>query len=125
MKKLLLVCCMLIGLTAASNAQNNVAAAKPEEKAKELQKQLKLTDVQTTKIAAIYKESSEKFEKIKADTHGDNAKMVVAIEPLRTATIKKIKTVLTPKQRVKYDALVKGAKNSGGNGWSDGWSASK
>lgn len=124
MKKLLLVCCMLIGLTTASFAQK-MAATKPEEKAMELQKKLKLTDPQCKKIAAIYQESSEKFDKIKEANKGDNAKMVVAIEPLRTATIKKIKGVLTPKQAVKYDALVKGSKNAGGNGWSDGWSASK
>jgi protein CpxP len=124
MKKLLLVCCMLIGLTTASFAQK-MAATKPEEKAMELQKKLKLTDPQCKKVAAIYKESSEKFDKIKEANKGDNAKMVVAIEPLRTATIKKIKAVLTPKQSVKYDALVKGSKDAGGNGWSDGWSASK
>ena len=68
-------------------------------------------------------ESAEKFEKIKAKENGNTDKMVVAIRPLREATVKKIKAVLTPAQAVKYDKLVKDTKGAGGNGWSDGWSA--
>ena len=124
MKKLLLLCFLFLGLTAVSNAQMH-AMSKPEEKAMELQKKLKLTDPQCKKIAAIYTESSAKFDKIKAENKGDNTKMLVAITPLRTATITKIKTVLTPAQKLKYDELVKSSKASGGTGWSDGWSASK
>jgi periplasmic protein CpxP/Spy len=124
MKKILLICCLFIGLTTAGYSQaSHGAVGNPEEKAKGLQKELKLTDNQTTKIAAIYKESSEQFEKIKAKEKGNTDKMVVAIRPLREATVKKIKAVLTPAQAVKYDKLVKDTKGTGGNGWSDGWSA--
>jgi len=123
MKKIGLICCLLIGLTTASFAQAAKTTTDPAEKAKGLQKQLKLTDAQTTKVAAIYKESAEKFEKIKVAENGNTDKMMKSIGPLRAATIKKIKGVLTPKQAVKYDALVKDTKNTGGNGWSDGWSA--
>lgn len=122
MKKILLICCLFIGLASVTYAQTSKATTTdPVEKAKGLQKQLKLTDNQTTKVAAIYKESSEKFEKIKVKEHGNTNKMVVEIAPLRTATIKKIKGVLTPAQAVKYDQLIKDPKNVGG-GWSDGWS---
>lgn len=123
MKKVLLICCLFIGSIMAGNAQSHVAGTPdPMEKAKGLQKELKLSDSQTTKIAAIYKESSQKFEKIKADEHGNTNKMLVKITPLRAATISKIKAVLTPAQAVKYDKLVKDT-HSGGNGWSDGWSS--
>ena len=122
MRKLLLLCCMFIGLAAAGNAQTK-PGAKPVEKSKDLQKQLKLTDKQTEKIAVIYQESSDKFEKIKAADKGDNTKMVVDIKPLREATISKIKAVLTKEQTVKYDKLLKGSKAAGGSGWGDGWSA--
>lgn len=123
MKKILLICCLFIALAAAAYAQTGHAAVgNPVEKAKGLQKELKLTDDQTTKVAAIYKESADKFEKIKKDEHGNTDKMVVAIRPLREATVKKIKAVLTPAQAVKYDKLVKDTKG-GGNGWSDGWSS--
>jgi Spy/CpxP family protein refolding chaperone len=123
MRKLFLVCFLLTGLTVAGNAQAKHTTTDPIEKAKGLQKQLKLTDEQTTKVATIYKESAEKFEKIKVAEHGNTDKMMKSITPLRAATIKKIKSILTAKQAAKYDALVKDTKASGGNGWSDGWSA--
>lgn len=124
MKKFLLICCLFIGITAASRAQTKgPGTTDPAEKAKALQKELKLTDAQTAKITSIYQESAQKFDKIKADEHGNTNKMVVAIRPLRTATIKKIKAVLTPHQAVKYDKLVKETRAGGGNGWSDGWSS--
>jgi protein CpxP len=72
----------------------------------------------------IYQESAQKFDKIKAEDHGNTNKMLVAIKPLRSATIAKIKAVLTPKQAAKYNALLKETKSSGVNsGWSDGWSS--
>lgn len=122
MKKILLICCLVIGITAARAQGPHPTVGTPEEKAKGLQKELKLTDKQTDKIQAIYKESAEKFEKIKKDEHGNTDKMVVAVRPLREATVKKIKAVLTPAQAVKYEKLVKDTKG-GGNGWTDGWSS--
>jgi Spy/CpxP family protein refolding chaperone len=124
MKKILLMCCLFIGFTAASFAQTKVAPD-PEAKAKGLQKELKLTDKQTEKIAAIYQQSSEKFAKIKEKQHGDTNKMLTDIGPLRAETIKKIKGLLTPAQAAKYDKLVKQTGNSTLNsGWSGGWGAS-
>ena len=65
MKRLLLLCCLLVGLTSAGYSQTvKKAITNPEEKAKSLQKELKLTDSQTSKIAVVYKESSEKFDKL-------------------------------------------------------------
>jgi len=124
MKKILLICGLLIGLTSVNYAQTNKpGTTDPTEEAKLLQKQLKLSDAQTAKIATIYQESAQKFDKIKQKENGNTNKMLVEIRPLRTATIKKIKNVLTPHQAVKYDKLVKDTKAGGGNGWSDGWSA--
>jgi periplasmic protein CpxP/Spy len=124
MKRILLLCCLFIGLTAASYSQTTKkTTTDPVEKAKSLQKELKLSDNQTSKIAAVYKESSEKFDKIKAADKGNTDKMMKDIGPLRTATIKKIKTILTPTQAVNYDKLIKENKGGKSNGWSDGWSA--
>jgi Spy/CpxP family protein refolding chaperone len=120
MKKILLIGCLVIAITTARAQGTHPTVGTPAEKAKGLQKELKLTDKQTEKISAIYKESSEKFEKIKKEEHGNTDKMVVAVRPLREATVKKIKAVLTPVQAAKYDKLVKDTKD-GGNGWSDGW----
>jgi len=124
MKKILLICCLFIGITAASYAQVHTIGTNPVEKAKGLQKQLNLTNKQTEKVSAIYKESVEKFDKIKVKENGNTNKMLADVAPLRVATIKKIKTVLTPSQKVKYDKLVKESKNSSLNGgWSDGWTS--
>jgi protein CpxP len=125
MKRILLLCCLFIGLTAAANAQATKTATTtdPVKKAKSLQKELKLTDDQTSKIAAIYKESSDKFNKIKVADKGNTDKMMKDIGPLRTSTIKQIKTVLTPAQATSYDKLIKENKGGQSNGWSDGWSA--
>ena len=121
MKQIWHVCFLLIGLTSVSYAQVSHLATLPEEKAKGLQKQLTLTGDQTTKVAAIYKESAEKFEKIKLAEHSNSDKTMKSISPLRAATIKKIKGVLTPKQAVKFDALIKQTKKNGGIDWGEGW----
>jgi protein CpxP len=123
MKKLFLISCVFIGLTTAAFAQTKTAPTDPVQKAKGLQKELKLSAEQTTKVEAIYKESAQKFDNIKVKEHGDTNKMLVDVGPLRKATIKKIKAVLTPGQAAKYDTLVKDSKNPNLNGgWSDGWS---
>ena len=125
MKKILLICCLFIGLTTVVRAQaNHPAVTDPAEKAKGLQKELKLTDHQTAKVTVIYQESAQKFDKIKKDENGNTNKMLVDIRPLRIATIKKIKAVLTPGQAAKYDKMIKGTNNAALNGgWSDGWSS--
>jgi protein CpxP len=123
MKRILLLCCLFVGLTAASYSQTKKTTTDPVEKAKSLQKELKLSDDQTSKIAAVYKESSEKFDKIKVADKGNTDKMMKDIGPLRSATIKKIKTILTPTQAANYDKLIKENKGGKSNGWSDGWSA--
>jgi len=120
MKKISLICCLLIGLMPVSYARARQSTSIPVEKAKGLQKQLKLTDQQTSKIAAIYKASAEKYEKIKKSEHGNSAKMATSVGPLRAATVKKIKAVLTAEQGTKFDALI---KNKNSTDWSGGWSA--
>ena len=103
MKKFLFLCCFLAASTTTSLAQTHVA--NPELKAKTLQKQLKLSDAQTAKIAAIYQVLSERIEEIERSAHGDADKIRKDTRPLREATNKKIKAVLTPPQAAKFDAL--------------------
>ena len=119
MKNLILICCLFAGIAATAQVKS---ISDPQEKAKGLQEQLKLTDKQTAEVATIYKESSEKFEKIKAVDKGNTNKIAKDIAPLRAATIKKIKSLLTPAQAAKYDKLVKESTTAAGSGWSDGWS---
>ena len=124
MKKLLLICGLFIGMTTALIAQPKKVATDPVEKAKGLQKELNLSTRQTEKVADIYKESVEKFDKIKVKENGNTNKMLADVRPLRAATIKKIKSVLTPEQVIKYQKLIKDSQKEGLNGgWSDGWSS--
>lgn len=111
----------MLGLASLSFAQTK--NTEPEQKAKGLQKQLKLTDEQTSKIAAIYTQSAAKFDEIKKKDNGETNKMLVDVGPLRKATIAKIKALLNAHQAAEYDELVKQGKSSSLNGgWSDGWS---
>jgi hypothetical protein len=124
MKKILSICCLFAALTTATYAQHNLPhTSDPVEKAKGLQAELKLNNHQTDEIAGIYKESARKFEKIKADEHGNTNKMMVAVGPLRNETIRKIRAVLTPREAAKYDKMLANEKASGSTGWGDGWSS--
>jgi len=122
MKKLVLVCCLFLGLATASFAQPTTAPTDPQQRAKALQKELKLSDDQTSKIAAIYQDSAQKFDVIKKKEHGDTNKMLVDVAPLRKETVSKIKALLSGKQAEKYNVLVNENKGTLQGGWSGGWS---
>ena len=107
MKKLLLMCCFLIGITAVSRAQGGGQRRSPEEQAKQLQTQLSLNDDQTTKITAIYKEQATKRDSIRTASNGDRDAMMKAMMPLMMSTGTKIKAILTPDQATAYDKIVK------------------
>lgn len=123
MKKMFVIVGFLIGLRTTVHAQTYLkVTSDPVEKAKYLQKELKLSDEQTSQIALVYQDSAQKFDEIKIAEHGNIDKMTVAIVPLRIATIKKIKATLTKGQNLKYDSLVKESKSVSANGLTDGWS---
>ncbi len=107
MKKLLLMCCFLIGISAVSRAQGGGMRKSPEERAKALQTQLKLSDDQTTKVTAIYKEQATKMDSVRTAANGDRDAMRSAMMPMMKATNDKIKAVLTPEQATAYDAAMK------------------
>ena len=106
MKKLLLMCCFLIGISAASHAQGGMRKS-PEERAKDLQTQLKLTDDQTTKITAVYKEQATKMDSVRTAANGDRDAMRSAMRPMMEATNTKIKAILTADQAAAYDKVMK------------------
>jgi protein CpxP len=105
MKKLLLVCCFLIGISAVSRAQGGGQRMSPEDRAKQLQTQLKLTDDQTAKITAIYKTQTTKMDSIRTAANGDRDAMRAAMTPLRQATNTQINAILTPDQQTAYKKM--------------------
>ena len=106
MKKILLMCCFLMGIAAASHAQGGNRRS-PEEMAKGLQTQLKLTDDQTTKITAIYKDQATKMDSVRTAANGDRDAMRSVRMPIMKATNDKVKAILTPEQATAYDAWMK------------------
>ena len=124
MKKLLLMCCFLIGITAVSRAQGGGQRRSPEDQAKQLQTQLSLNDDQTAKITAIYKDQATKRDSIRTAANGDRDAMMKAMMPLMMSTSTKIKAILTPDQATAYDKLMKDRmdrmrQNGGGGGGGD------
>jgi|GEM_PF-181079 len=130
MKKLLLVCCFVIGATAMSFAQGGGGRMQrsPEDQAKSLQTELKLNDDQTAKITAIYKDQAVKRDSLMKAANGDRQAMRQAFRPMMEATSTKIKAVLTADQATAYDKMMAdrmsrmGGRggNGGGNGGNGG-----
>lgn len=130
MKKLLLVCCFVIGATAMSFAQGGGGRMQrsPEDQAKALQTELKLNDDQTAKVTAIYKEQATKRDSLMKAANGDRQAMMQAFRPMQEATNTKIKAVLTADQSAAYDKWLAERRsrmggrggNGGGNGGNGG-----
>jgi protein CpxP len=118
MRKILLVCCFLLGITAVSHAQGGGQRMSPEDRAKQMQTQLKLTDDQTTQITAIFKVQATKMDSVRTAANGDRDAMRTAMGPLRTATNDKIKAILTPDQATAWQKMMdeQRAQRQGGGG---------
>lgn len=106
MKKFLLMCCFLIGITAVSRAQGGGGRMSPEDRAKQMQTQLKLTDDQTAKITAILKTQATKRDSIRTASNGDRDAMRTAMMPLMKESNEKIKAILTPEQATAYQKML-------------------
>lgn len=123
MKKLMLVCCLVIGATAMSFAQGGGGGRpqmKPEDQAKRLQTALTLSDDQTAKITAIYTAQAAKRDSIVKAPGFDMATGRAAFTPLMEATNAKIKTLLTAGQAAAFDKLPRGGRGGGGQGGGGG-----
>lgn len=105
MRKFLLMCCFLIGITAMAHAQGGQRLS-PEDRAKQMQTQLKLTDDQTTKVTAILKVQATKMDSVRTAANGDRTAMRTAMGPIRTASTDQIKALLTPDQAAAYQKFL-------------------
>ncbi len=105
MKKLILMLCFVAGITTLSKAQGGGPRRSPEEQAKMLQTQLKLSDDQTTKITAIYKMQAAKRDSMMTAANGDRDAMRQGMMSMRQSMMPKIKAVLTADQVVAYDKM--------------------
>jgi len=117
MKKLLLMCCFVIGISAASRAQGGGGMRmSPEDRVAQMKTALKLTDDQSTKILAIMKEGAAKRDSVR-NAGGDRQ----AMRPIMMDTNNKIQAVLTDDQKAAWkkmmeDMRAKMQQNGGGGG---------
>jgi Spy/CpxP family protein refolding chaperone len=107
MKKLLLVCAFVIGVSAVSFAQNGGGGGRnrmnPEKMTARLKDSLSLTADQVTKVTAIFTSQAKSQDSLRtANTGGDRAAMRPAQTALRKATSDKILAILTPEQATLY-----------------------
>jgi protein CpxP len=118
MRKILLMCCLFLGITAVSRAQGGGQRMSPEDRAKQMQTSLKLTDDQTAKITVIFKTQATKMDSIRTAANGDRDAMRTAMGPLRTSTSAQIKAILTPDQDAAYEKMLadQRAQRQGGGG---------
>jgi protein CpxP len=118
MKKILLMCCLFLGITAVSHAQGGGQRMSPEDRAKQMQTQLKLTDDQTAKITAILKVQATKMDSVRTAANGDRDAIRAGMTPIRTAIGAQIKAILTPDQATAYQKMLddQRARMQGGGG---------
>jgi protein CpxP len=120
MKKILMVCCFLLGISAVSFAQGGGGRRTPEEQAKNLQTQLKLTDDQTAKITAIYQTQAKSMDSVRTASNGDRQAMMQAMRPMREATNTKVKALLTAEQVTAFDKMQAEMRSRMGGGGGQG-----
>lgn len=103
MKKVLLVCAFVLGVSAVSFAQGGGRRMNPEQMTARLKDSLSLTTDQVAKVTAIFAAQAKTQDSIRtANAGGDRAAMRPAQIALRKATNEKITAILTAEQAEKY-----------------------
>jgi Spy/CpxP family protein refolding chaperone len=116
MKKLLLMCCFVIGISAASRAQGGGGRMSPENRVKMMQDSLKLTDSQSTQILAILKTGAAKRDSVRS-AGGDRQAMRSAVMDSNN----KVQAILTDDQKAAWKKMMENMRakmqqNGGGGG---------
>ncbi|TFF36705.1 Spy/CpxP family protein refolding chaperone [Mucilaginibacter psychrotolerans] len=93
MKKIMLICCFVIGIATVSHAQGGGMRMSAADRVKAMKESLKLTDDQVTKITAIYEAQTKQVDSLR-NAGADRS----AMRPVMQATNEKVKAVLTAEQ---------------------------
>jgi len=112
MKRAILICLFVIGATAMSIAQ----APSPGNQAKMMGTRLKLSDVQITKLTAIYQKSAIKKDSILKASNGDMEAARPAMISLHEAQTIAIKAILTDDQKLEFDKFLSQLMPTSGGG---------
>ncbi len=110
MKKLLLLCAFVMGISAVSFAQGRGGfGGTPDQQVDRLKTQLTgITDDQTAKLKVIYAGQAKVMDSLRTamQNGGDMAAMRPAFTKMNDATNAKIMAVLTPDQATAYKKIV-------------------
>ena len=114
MKKIMLICCFLVGISAVSRAQGGMRMS-AADRVKAMKESLKLTDDQVTKITAIYEGQSKSMDSLR--TAGADRS---AMRPVMQAANEKVKAILTAEQAAAFQKMMDERRarmqNGGGGG---------
>ena len=114
MKKLVLSLVLVAGLAFAANAQQGQGGggqrrqqATPEERVKQLDEKVKLTDEQKTKATAVYTEAAEAQKKMREEMMAaggtpDRAAMMEKMTKMSAETDTKLNAIFTAEQKTAY-----------------------
>ena len=114
MKKVLLVCAFLLGISAVSFAQDNNGGqnggrrrgGNPAQMTTRLKEQLSLTDDQVAKVTALYTAQAKVQDSLRTASNGDRKAVRPAMTALRKSTNDKITAVLTADQAEKFKKML-------------------
>lgn len=108
MKRILLICGLLLSVVTFANAQQGNGRQKmsPEDRARrtteQLTEKLKLNDDQKTKVMAIYLEQGKTMQKVRGEAGDDRAAMREKMMKLMKETDEKVTALLTDDQKKAY-----------------------
>lgn len=111
MKKVLLVCAFVLGVSAVSFAQGGGGGFRrtPEQQLEQLKTQITgITDAQAAKLKVVYEAAGKSRDSLMAAGQGgggDRQAMMATFTKMQTATDAKIKAVLTPEQATAYQKI--------------------
>lgn len=115
MKKIMLICLFLIGISAVSRAQGGGMRMSAADRVKAMKESLKLTDDQALKITTILEAQTKQIDSLR-NAGGDRS----AFRPIMQANNDKIKAVLTAEQAAAWqkeqDEMRARRQNGGGGG---------
>lgn len=108
MKKLMVICGLLFATVGFANAQQGGQRrmmATPEERVKQLDEKVKLTDEQKTKATAVYTAAADEMKKAREEAQGGGGDMTAIREKMMKMTADtdtKITALLTEDQKKTY-----------------------
>ncbi|MFD2288429.1 hypothetical protein GJU39_04020 [Pedobacter petrophilus] len=112
MKKLMMICGLMLGIAGFAQAQQGGGRGgmmmKPEERVKQLDEKLKLSDEQKTKLTTVFTEQAESMKKMREEMQGgDREAMREKMQKFRADNDVKVNAVLTDDQKKTYETWQK------------------